>query len=397
MRIIAIVNQKGGCGKTTVAINLSACLARQGRRTLLVDLDPQGHCGVGLAVPEDQIEGCLYNVFMNEPPPDLSSITWQISERFDLAPSKSGLAHVEQEMATAPDRFERLARSLVSVSDAYDYCILDCPPSQGLLTGNALHAANEVIIPVDTGYFALHGLHRQVETVAKHREQTNRDLRIHILPNLYDVRTKHARETLAELRKKFGDMVFNTPINFNTKIREATSYGQPIAEYAPSSPGHRDFARLTNELIASESEESVRRTILQQADELAERADQLLATSEVLFGGNRTTEAEATPEQIEQRIQHIYGVTQDEHGVHFCVKAPGAQKVQIAADFNNWSPQTTELHRDGVEGVFETTVSLVPGHYRYRYVIDGRWMQDPHNDYVESNPYGELNSIVEVG
>jgi len=396
MRIIAIANQKGGCGKTTVAINLSACLARQGRRTLLVDMDPQGHCGVGLAVPEDQIERSIYDVLVREPPPELPAITWQIGTHFDLAPSKSILARLEQELAAAPDRCERLTRALAGVADRYDYGILDCPPSTGLLTANALHAAGEVIIPVDTGYFALYGLTRQVETISRHRLQTGQDLVVRVLPNLYDVRTKHAREVLAELRSKFGDMVFDTQINFNTKIREATSYGQPIVEYAPSSPGHRDFMRLTQELMASEQVRKEPHELIQQANELAERAEQLLATTTTLVGGPHGRGPEATPEQIDRKIRSIYGVSQDEKGVHFRVLAPGAERVQLAADFNSWSPQTTELTREDPDGAFAITLNLGPGHYRYRYVIDGLWTQDPHNDYVESNPYGELNSVVEV-
>jgi chromosome partitioning protein len=396
MRTIAIANQKGGCGKTTIAINLSACLARLGKRTLLVDMDPQGHCGVGLAVAEEQVERSIYDVLVGQPPPELASIVWQIGSHFELAPSKSVLARVEQELAGAPDRFDRLSRALSDVADRYDFCVLDCPPSIGLLTGNAVHAAVEVIVPVDTGYFALYGLTRQVDAIARHRQETGREMVIHILPNLYDVRTKHAREVLGELRKKFGDMVFNTQINFNTKLREATSYGQPIAEYAPSSPGHRDFTRLANELVAAGPADLAGDLLIEHAQELVQRADELLATSQTLFGSSPAQTAESTPEQVERKIRQIYGVSQDEQGVHFRVSAPGAQRVQLAADFNNWSPQETELGREGSDGSFAVTLNLGPGHYRYRYVVDGRWTQDPHNEYVESNPYGELNSVVEV-
>ncbi|GAK54229.1 hypothetical protein U14_05508 [Candidatus Moduliflexus flocculans] len=397
MRIIAIANQKGGCGKTTVAINLSACLARQGRRTLLVDMDPQGHCGVGLAVPEEQVARSIYEVLTDQTGVLLSDVLWQIAGNFDLAPSTSMLARVEQELAGAPDQCERLTRALLSVTPKYDYCIIDCPPSTGLLTGNALYASSEVIVPVDTGYFSLYGLTRQIEAVSRHRNQTGRELLVHILPNLYDVRTKHAREVLAELRKKYGKMVFNTQVNFNTKIREATSYGQPIVEYAPASPGHRDFMRLTNELIAEGEVDTTHHVLLEQASQLAHRADQLLATSQVLIGDVRLGDiVEATPEEIDRKISRVYGVSHDEQGVHFCVHAPGAQRVQLAADFNNWSPQATELESKDQDGSFAVTLSLGPGRYRYRYVIDGRWTKDPHNDYVECNPYGELNSIVEV-
>ncbi len=396
MRIIALANQKGGCGKTTVAINLSACLARQGRRTLLVDMDPQGHCAVGLAVPENQILRSIYDVLCNEPSADLGAVTWQISSNFDLAPTTADLAKLEQELASAPDRFDRLGDALAPAAGAYDYCLVDCPPSIGLLTGNALHAASEVIIPVDTGYFALHGLTRQIATITELRELTGREMFVRVLANLYDVRTKHAREVLAELRRKFVDLLFEAHVNFNAKLREASGYGQPITEYAPASPGHRDFARLANEVIAAGEVDTVSHVLLEQAGELSDRASQLLATSAPLVGGSIESVIEATPDQIDRRIERIYGAVQTNQGVCFRVQAPDAKTVQVAADFNNWMPEDTELCHEDDDGTFGVTVDLAPGRYRYRYVIDGRWVQDPYNTYVESNPYGELNSVVEV-
>lgn len=396
MRIIAIANQKGGCGKTTVAINLAACLARQGRRTLLVDMDPQGHCAVGLAVPEEQIENSIYDVLCDETSVGLDATTWQISSNFDLSPAAPELARFEQEFALDRDRFDRLSRVLTGVSGEYNYCLIDCPPSTGLLTGNALRACGEVIIPVDTGFFALHGLTREIAAINQLNDELGRNVIGRILPNLYDVRTKHARQVISELRKKFTDMVFETHINFNAKLREASGYGEPICDYAPASPGHRDFTRLAHEVIALGEIDTVHPILLDQASELAERADDLLATSAPLLGRSTSPEAPATAGEIERKIEAIYGVFQTKQGVAFRVNAPGAERVQMAADFNNWTPEKTELTRDGENGIFDITLSLEPGRYRYRYVIDGRWVQDPHNTYVESNPYGELNSVVEV-
>ncbi|MFQ6048807.1 MAG: ParA family protein, partial [Phycisphaerae bacterium] len=157
MRTIAIANQKGGCGKTTVAINLSACLAKEGRRTLLVDMDPQSHCAIGLAVPEEQIELSIADVLLGgpeQPPVELSRIIWQIATNFDLAPSRIDLAGFEQRMAGAEDRDRRLQQALAGLAEPYEFVVIDCPPHVGLLTFNALRAADEVIVPVDTGYFA---------------------------------------------------------------------------------------------------------------------------------------------------------------------------------------------------------------------------------------------------
>lgn len=396
MRIIAIANQKGGCGKTTVAINLSACLARQGRRTLLVDMDPQGHCAVGLAVLEEQIERSIFDVLSSEGATDLGATTWQISANFDLSPAAPELSRLEQELATAPDRLERLTHALIAVQDQYDYCLIDCPPSTGILTGNALHACSEIIIPVDTGYFALHGLTRQVAAVSQLNDDLGRDVIAHVLPNLYDVRTKHARAVVAELRKKFTETIFKTHVNFNAKLREASGFGEPICDYAPASPGHRDFTRLANEIISQGEVDTVHNVLLDQAASLSEQADELLASSAPLLGNSEERKSEATPEEIEEKLEEIYGVLQTANGVEFRIDAPDANEVRLAADFNNWKPEDTRLVNAGDNGLFNVTLDLEPGRYRYRYVIDGEWVKDPNNTYVESNPYGELNSIVEV-
>ncbi len=395
MRIIAVANQKGGCGKTTVAVNLSACLAREGRRVLLVDVDPQGHCALGLAVPEEQIELSIAEVLDAEGEPiDLARIVWQITTNFDLAPSRTELAAYEFKMNGVTNADLQLRKALLSVADKYDFAVIDCPPHIGLLTLSALRAAGEVIVPVDTGYFSLQGLTKQLETIDRMREQTGHDLEIRILANLYDVRTKLAREILAELRRKFDPIMFRAFINFNTKLKEGSSFGQPITEYDPASMGCRDFVRLARELIALGGREEAPSAILAQADQLAVSAEKLLATTVPLFA--RRAGEPATPEEIDRRIEEIYGVQQADDGVVFRTHAPGASTVSLAGDFNNWDPDSTPMQPGEREGDFQARLRLEPGRYRYRLVVDGRWQQDPHNTYVESNPYGELNSVVEV-
>ena len=401
MRTIAIVNQKGGCGKTTVAINLSACLAREGRRTLLVDMDPQGHCALGLAVPEEQIELSIFDALMEGAGPDavdMSRVIWQITANFDLAPSKTDLAGFEPKMLNQPDRDVRLQRVLETVANRYDFAIIDCPPHIGLLTFNAFRAADEIVIPVDTGYFSLQGLSKQLDTINELHHRSGRELRIRVLANQYDVRTKLGREILSELKRKYGPLMCQSFINFNTKLKEGASFGQPITEYDPGSMGFRDFVRLAREIIAADGVEEVPQSLLKQADELAARAEQLLATSKPLFGGNgegRTREA-STDTEIQAKIDQIYGVRQTEDGVLFVTHAPGAREVKLAGDFNGWSPDATPMARRDGSFDFQTMLKLPPGRYRYRFVVDGTWSQDPFNSYVESNPFGELNSVVEV-
>src|SRR5215217_1348685 len=292
MRTIAIINQKGGCGKTTTGINLAACLARLGQKTLLVDMDPQGHCGVGLAVPEDQVERTILDCLIE--PADgktskMSEVVWQIASEFDLAPSNLKLAAFEQVFAGRVGREDRLKTALDSVRNTYQWVILDCPPSVGLLTFNALRACDEVIVPVETGFFSLHGLTKMMETLEMMRERCSNEILIRVLPTLYDTRTKLAREVLSELRSKFREYLMESTVNFNTKLKEAASFGQPITEYDPGSRGYKDFVNLARELMGHRpvEVEAIPQDKLSRPAELVQRAKQLAQLTNFQFGGGR--------------------------------------------------------------------------------------------------------------
>lgn len=439
MRTIAIINQKGGCGKTTTSINLAACLARLGHKTLLVDMDPQGHCGVGLAVPEDQIERTIYNALIDQRDGKTGTITeivWQIASDFDLCPSNIQLAAFEQVFAGRPGREDRLLNALSTVGDTYEWCIIDCPPSVGLLTFNALRAADEVIVPVETGFFSLHGLTKMMETLDLLRDRCEKEIQVRILPTQYDTRTKLAREVLSELRGKFRDHLMQSTINFNTKLKEAASFGQPITEYDPGSRGYKDFVNLARELMGHrpvEMEAAPDR--LSRPAELVQRAKQLAQLTNVQFGRTSIPQpqpalqgagggvaiaevleiepriempqspvlsqqleqaAEARAEATEQKIREFYGVKQVGEEVVFAARFDQASEVAIAGDFNGWSPQAGMMQPGRRAGEFRMAMPLKAGRYRYRLVVDGKWMTDPNNQYVETNQFGELNNIVEV-
>src|SRR6266542_3790111 len=280
MRTIAIINQKGGCGKTTTSINLAACMARLGQKTILVDMDPQGHCGTGLAVPEEQIEKTVYDTLIEEgdgKPAKMPEIVWQIASDFDLAPSSIKLAAFEQVFAGRAGREDRLAKALIPVSELYNWCVIDCPPSVGLLTFNALRACDQVIVPVETGFFSLHGLTKMMETLELMKDRCEKEILIRVLPTLYDTRTKLAREVLSELRSKFRDYLMESVVNFNTKLKEAASFGQPITEYDPGSRGYKDFVNLARELMGHKpvDPEPPNNERLSRPAELVQRAKQL--------------------------------------------------------------------------------------------------------------------------
>lgn len=424
MRTIAITNQKGGCGKTTVSINLAACLAREGKRVLLVDMDPQGHCALGLAVPEEQIDCSIAEILLQNlesKTVDLSEAVWKIAANFEFLPATLGLVRFETLVASAEDRDLRLRMALKPARERYDYCIIDCPPHVGLLTYNALRASQKAIVPVETGYFSLQGLGKQINTIKDLNARTNEQIEICVLPNGYDVRTKLAREILNELRRLYEPLMMSSFINFNTKLKEGASFGQPITEYESASMGCRDFTKLARELIDMEQHDTAMRdALLLQADHLAARAEELLAGRTNLIAETAPSEpqtadanastadpsavpqevgtGDAAPDhaEIEAKIEHIYGVTQTPEGVEFHTSLPNAYEVLIAGDFNNWSPQNTRMEKKGPNGHFMTTMKLSPGRYRYRLVVDGRWTKDPCNDRVEMNEFGELNSIAEI-
>jgi len=420
MRVIAIVNQKGGCGKTTVSINLASALAELGHRTLLVDMDPQSHCAVGLAVPEEQIEQSIYDVLIStsrNEPIRLTEILWQISDRLELAPASIDMAAFEQQMAGVAERECSLKNALDGLEDEFDFVVVDCPPAVGLLTFSALRAATDAVVPVETGYFSLHGLSKQLETLKVLCGRCNHHVNVKVLASMYDVRTKMAREILGELRAHFADKMFKTTVNFNTKLKEASSFGQPISEYDPASKGQMDFRTLAEEVIASDAKQQRRELVNSLAGRLetiSTTADELLDSTNLPIKTVQTPEVEqpipADTEKVVQtpeaeqlipadtnaKLSDYYGVNQMHDAVVFVTLYPRAESVQIAGDFNNWQPSKTKLEKVGDSGVWQTKLHLSPGKYRYRLVVDGQWQQDPYNAMTESNPFGGHNSIVEV-
>ena len=420
MRIIAIINQKGGCGKTTVSVNLAAMLANRDQRTLLVDVDPQAHCALGLAVPEAQIDRSMVEVMRAGLDGSIAfgDIIWQVAKNLDLAPSTMALAGIEQELASAPDRDRRLMQTLSTVEDQYDFCIIDCPPSIGLLTFNALRAAHEVVVPVETGYFALKGSTKQEATIEMLARRVGHHVRFKILPTMYDVRTKLAREILSELRRHFGEKLLPVVIHFNSKLKEAASFGQPITEYDPGSRGMLDFDKLvawllSNPPVAAPSGTAapeVARPAMNRATELVERAKALsarttalaakIATDREITGEKEIEPIAPSPlsEKLDEKLARLYGVRPTSQGLLFVHPAnEKVRQVSIAGDFNDWDALATPMERDDKLGVFQACLPLPPGRYLYRLIIDGHWIQDPFNTYVEANPFGELNSVAEVG
>lgn len=258
MRVIAIANQKGGCGKTTTAINLSSSLSSRGQRVLLIDCDPQSHATMGLNVNPADLEKSMYNVMTPQAGEalGLDDIILPVKERFDLAPSSVILSAVEQELSGVEGRENRLLRALQALGRPYDYCIIDCPPSIGLLCFNALRACTEVIIPIDMSLFSLRGVEKLLEIVLLLKEKLSHDIAPRALITMFDHRTRYSRRVMEKVKEQFGKDVFEAVIRYTIRLRETVDCGLPISDYDKHAIGNKDYDTLAEELIRSAADAS---------------------------------------------------------------------------------------------------------------------------------------------
>ncbi|GAA2344834.1 ParA family protein [Saccharopolyspora halophila] len=249
--VLAMCNQKGGVGKTTSTINLGAALAEYGRRVLLVDFDPQGALSVGLGVQPHQLDQTIYNVIMERSVSMSDVVRRTTVEGMDLLPSNIDLSAAEVQLVAEVGREQTLQRVLFQAMKEYDYILVDCQPSLGLLTVNALAASDGVIIPLECEFFSLRGVALLIDTIEKVRERLNPKLEISgILATMFDPRTLHSREVMQRVVEAFGDIVFDSVINRTVRFPETTVAGEPITRWSPRSAGAQAYRELAREVIA---------------------------------------------------------------------------------------------------------------------------------------------------
>jgi chromosome partitioning protein len=347
MRTIAVVNQKGGVGKTITAINLSAFLARENNRVLLVDMDPQGHATLGVLPNSVHPSKTMYELFLrdNGHVTGLRDISHSVQENLDVAPADILLSAIPEKLAGISGRENILQEAIAEASNDYDYVVVDCPPNVGLLTFNALKACSEAIVPMDPSFFSLHGIGKVFETFDVLARETGHQVKARVLVTLYPGRAPFVRAVVNELQTHLSGRYFHTTIRYSVKLAEAASHGLPIAHYCRNCAGFDDYQALTAEVLRGEF--------------ASPSASAPVVTSQ---------------------------------GVVFSLEAPETARVQLVGDFNGWQVDGNDMNRSGM--VWTKVVKLDPGRYQYRYVVDGQWQSDPMNPLSEPCPFGGDNSVL---
>lgn len=373
MRTIAIANQKGGCGKTTTAINLASALADADRRVLVIDLDPQSHASFGLGVTTHLIDKSVYNVLTDNPQKQrgIENCVVNASKNLDIIPSNILLSTLEQELKDKEDAVSRLHQVLAAAQLNYGYIIIDCPPSLGFLTFNALRAAELVVVPIDMSAFSLMGVGKLLGMLELIKVKINHSPGVNALATLFDKRTKYSQTMLDEIRAFFKEQMFETVIRINVALKKAAGRGVSVIQFDRESNGARDYIALAKEILRHEPEEEPHAVVTIVHEEIAQSAA-------------------PTPQDQTQDLETML------REMNFSISAPSAKEIYVVGDFNHWKIDDDSRLSRLDNGKWGKKVALPPGRYRYKFVIDGEWTLDSQNTEKEQNPFGTFDSIIKL-
>lgn len=413
MRVIAIANQKGGCGKTTTAINLAAALAFVQKRVLLIDLDPQGHATCGLGVKAETLSRTAYDLLkQSDQASGISEALVTVSAFLHLIPSHVVLSVIEQELAGVPGRENKLLNQLNQITSNYEFVIIDCPPNLGILTFNALRASGEVIIPIEPSFFSLHGLAKIFETIESLRQVTGKSIEVHALLTRYESRIKLAQEVFGEVKRHFKEKTFSCQIRENIKLREAAAAGKHILDYDRKSTGFQDYMNLAIEVIERGIHIAISpEEVNGEKPDAGVNGDIVRETFSEISKNETEPSLEAPqPEpgsvSVQTALQIVTAETETltqpttlPHaalgGIMFSYKSSEAREVLIAGDFNHWVPEAM-ARAEGEVDLWHKVISMGPGTYRYKFLVDGEWQTDPAHTQIEENRYGGINSVISI-
>lgn len=356
MRVIALVNQKGGCGKTTTAVNLAASLARLGQDVLVLDNDPQGHASLALGFTEHDFTLSSYDLYLTS---DIlvDDARVEVAPHLHLVPAGVELAAVEQRLAGVDGRENRLRDNLRRSELPYDVILIDCPPNIGLLTFNALLASAEIIVPMDASAFSRQAAAKVGETLDVLRDRRGHEVLPRYLLANCDLRSRYARGMREELRETYGDALLETVIHPTVRVREAAAAGRPLADHDQRSRAARDYDDLAREITGHE--------------------------------------VDLTVPALDHWAALLRGPEVSEKGVRFVADFPRAADVRVTGTFNDWSRQGTPMYRRN-DGRWECYLPVPAGEHSYRFIVDGVWLPDPHNRDNTVNEFGGTNSLVRV-
>ncbi len=393
MKIISIANQKGGCGKTTTAINLAMSLGFNGQKTLLIDLDPQAHATLGLNVDD---QNSLYNVISRLTPRKLKikDIIRKADKNFDIVPSNVLVGTLEQELADEIGREMKLVEVLSELNGQYDFVLIDCPPSLGFLTINSLRASSEVIIPVETSRFSMQGVDHLMDIVNLIRERLNHPVAPKVLITMFDSRLRHSFSMLAKMKDKFSNMLFDTIVHVNVKLKESAVMGEAVLKYDKYCRGSKDYLSLAREILTAG-----RPAEIAQAKATAKAEAKVKAAIKAEEKASEEAIAQAAVQAYEpsQRMQELVAKESAEFvkAATFALKAADAKSVYVTGSFNDWSlDESCRLNNNN--GLWSLNLDLKPGIYKYQFIVDGKWQEDPENKVTERNSFGDINSLIEV-
>jgi len=390
MTIIAIANQKGGCGKTTTAINLAACLGRRDNRVLLIDMDPQGHASLGLGQRCEDMAG-LYEVFVQDATLK-EVIRREVAAGVDLVPATISLAAVEHLLTDIPSRERQLTLHLDQIHDDYDFVIIDCPPTLGMLSFNALRAADMALVPMEISRFSLDGVIRLQESIELLANRYDLKIPLLVLPSLVDYRTRFARETLAEMKTRYRDEILPVHIHTTIRLKEAAWEGKPVIDHAPRSLAAADFQALAECIVERTRSAHFAKDLTILGDHPPRNYPLQVIPQEDASASDSTDNHKPADAATTDRGQHCRN--QARH-ITLSFGDIASTDIKIAGDFNDWVPDKqveTRLHH----GIITKTLKLGPGAYQYRLIIDGQWQEDATNPNQAINMYGEINSILKV-
>lgn len=402
MKIISIANQKGGCGKTTTAINLASALGLNGKRVLLIDLDAQAHASLGLDI---ESQDSLYNVISKLAPRKLriENIVKRVEDAFDIVPSNILVGTLEQELADEIGRELKLVEILATVRERYDYILIDCPPSLGILTVNAIRVSDEVMIPLETSRFSMQGVDHLMDIITLVRERLGHEVKCRVLITMFDSRLRHSFAMLETFKEKFGAFLFNTIVHINVKLKESAVAGKPVAFFDKYCRGSKDYYTLAKELLLLEKQETEARAA-PEPESVPLRPSRMEEAAAPATGDvpkpAPAPEAEEIPEPslqpFSRRMQDV--IAKEAQGLfttRFAIDAPGAKSVYVTGSFNDWSLDDGCRLKER-NGRWEVDIPLKEGLYKYQFIVDGVWKEDPGNPRRERNSFGDINSLVEV-